>query len=317
MTGIIIGIIAVLIFAIIYFILITKNIKLKQEIDNLQSKNLETLKVNDEVKAFNQQLEDRNKKLAQEKEEKESSIARLTDSISQLNQSYSTLENSFETAANQLSKRYQSLQENLEKEFQEFTTDLIQEYTANESSYKERLNNLLEDIKNSEQIQLSITEANIRIEEIKTQANFYKIQISKEDLEEIRILREILPKLRNKEALNKVIWKVYYENPTSDLIVLVIGSNAINGIYKITNLTNQMCYVGQAIDLAARWKQHIKRGLGAETPTKNKLYPAMQEFGVENFSFEVLEKCSKEQLNQQEDYWQNFFSAKTFGYSIK
>ena len=77
------------------------------------------------------------------------------------------------------------------------------------------------------------------------------------------------------------------------------------------------CYVGQAVNIADRWKQHIKRGIGADTPTRNKLYPAMLENGVENFSFEVIEECPREKLSEREDYWQDFFKAKEFGYSIK
>jgi hypothetical protein len=156
-----------------------------------------------------------------------------------------------------------------------------------------------------------------RAEEIKQEANFYKIQLSDLDIEEIRLLKNITPYLRDKEPLNKVIWKVYYEKPTTDLIGRVIGSGARTGIYKITNLENNMCYVGQAVNLADRWKQHIKRGLGAETPTRNKLYPAMITFGVENFSFEVIEECPRENLDEREDYWQEYFKAKEFGYSIK
>ena len=78
-----------------------------------------------------------------------------------------------------------------------------------------------------------------------------------------------------------------------------------------------MCYVGQAANLAERWKQHIKRGLGADPITKNKLYPAMKATGVENFSFEVIEECERSKLDEREDYWQDFFKAKEFGYSIK
>ena len=70
-------------------------------------------------------------------------------------------------------------------------------------------------------------------------------------------------------------------------------------------------------NIADRWKQHIKRGIGAETPTRNKLYPAMLAIGVENFSFEVIEECSRDQLDAREDYWQDYFKAKEFGYSIK
>lgn len=43
----------------------------------------------------------------------------------------------------------------------------------------------------------------------------------------------------------------------------------------------------------------------------------MAEIGVENFSFEIIEECSRDQLNIREDYWQDFFKAKEFGYSIK
>ena len=70
-------------------------------------------------------------------------------------------------------------------------------------------------------------------------------------------------------------------------------------------------------NIAERWRQHIKRGLGAETPTRNKLYPAMAQFGVENFTFEIVEKCPAAALNEKEDYWQDYFHAKDFGYSIK
>lgn len=75
--------------------------------------------------------------------------------------------------------------------------------------------------------------------------------------------------------------------------------------------------MGQAVDVAARWRQHIKRGLGAETPTRNKLYPAMNSAGIENFTFELVEECAENQLDEREDFWQDFFHAKDFGYSIK
>ena len=43
----------------------------------------------------------------------------------------------------------------------------------------------------------------------------------------------------------------------------------------------------------------------------------MQADGVENFMFEVIEECPPELLNEREIYWQNYFGAKEFGYSIK
>ena len=68
-----------------------------------------------------------------------------------------------------------------------------------------------------------------------------------------------------------------------------------------------MCYIGQAVDIASRWKQHTKRGVGAEDWTQNKLYPAMYSIGVENFTFEIVEECDRSKLNEREDYWQNYY----------
>ena len=161
------------------------------------------------------------------------------------------------------------------------------------------------------------TEAAKREEEKRQESNFYRLVLSEADLHEVHQLREILPILRDKEPLNKVIWKVYYEKPYTDMVGRVLGQGVKIGIYKITNTKNQMCYVGQSANVAERWRQHIKRGLGAETPTRNKLYPAMEEYGVETFTFELLEECPRSELDEKEDAWQDFFNAKTFGYSIK
>jgi hypothetical protein len=46
----------------------------------------------------------------------------------------------------------------------------------------------------------------------------------------------------------------------------ILGTKTICGIYKITNLNTNMCYIGQAVDMATRWKTHCKCGLGIDTP---------------------------------------------------
>ena len=174
--------------------------------------------------------------------------------------------------------------------------------------------------KNYEKLKNQVDNATLaakREEEKKNNIKFYQVNLSQEDKEDIEKLKEIEKKLSRPDVLNKLIYKVYLEKPTTDLVNRVIGPDSVTGIYKITNTVNQMTYVGQSVDLKARWRQHIKRGIGAETPLKNKLYPAMEEFGVWNFTFEVIEICKKEELNEREQFWQEYFNAKTYGYSIK
>ena len=223
------------------------------------------------------------------------------------------LDRSLEQAA----AEYQLSEEKYMTSYLQMMKDCANQYLENIKSYQqmsETARAMFEDL----QSKVDTAIAAAKREEEKRQArNFYRLTIPDSDLHEIAQLRAVEPYLRDKEALNKVIWKVYYEKPYTDLIGRVIGTDIKTGIYKITNIENNMCYIGQAANVADRWRQHIKRGLGAETPTRNKLYPAMAEYGVENFTFELVEECDRNHLDEREDFWQNYFHSKDYGYSIK
>lgn len=222
-----------------------------------------------------------------------------------------------EKATNSMRETYEHNKTNFENEYNNIVADTIQRF-QNET---QRLDGIIEE-KKQKLVELqskvdAATEVNKRAELERNEKDFYRLQLSEQDIEEIEKIRSIIPYLRSAEPINKVIWTVYYQKPYTDLIGRVVGSGRKTGIYKITNIENQMCYVGQAVDIADRWKQHIRRGVGADPPTRNKLYPAMLAIGVENFTFEIIEECAGKDLNSREDYWQNFYHAKDFGYSIK
>lgn len=220
-------------------------------------------------------------------------------------------------SAEQMAQKYQQAEDNYQQEYLKAIEESTKEYTNLIIQKQEELNKISQELVEAKAKQNAIAEANKRAEEVKQKEQFYKLNLSEIDIEEIKKLRSIIPYLRSAEPINKVIWKVYYEKSYTDLIGRVIGQGIHTGIYKITNIENQKCYIGQAVNIADRWKQHIKRGVGAEAPTRNKLYPAMYELGPEQFTFEILEECDKSLLDSREDYWQEFYQAKEFGYSIK
>ena len=230
----------------------------------------------------------------------------------------------FHTDIEEIHAIFMDTKHSLEDSYEELAKDLVQDYLDKEQENVQKIKKLnekiqfeesqLEDLRHKVEAAVAYDKRN---EENKNKTDFYKLNLTQDDLDEIYELRKIISHFRNPEPVNKVIWKTYYEKPYTDLVGRVIGSGIHCGIYKITNLQNNMCYVGQSTNIAERWKQHIKRGLGADTPTRNKLYPIMQTVGVENFSFEIIEECTKSQLKDREDYWQDFFKAKEFGYSIK
>lgn len=80
------------------------------------------------------------------------------------------------------------------------------------------------------------------------------------------------------------------------------------GIYKITNKINGKIYVGQSNDIERRFSEHKYRN-------KLPIDIAIQKYGKENFTFEVLEKCSIEQLNNRETYWIKALKSFEDGYN--
>ena len=81
------------------------------------------------------------------------------------------------------------------------------------------------------------------------------------------------------------------------------------GIYKITNTINGKVYVGQSVDINRRWRQHKNSEL--DYP----LYKAFKKYGIENFTFEVLEECTITELNERERYYIQLYDSCHFGYN--
>ena len=292
-----------------------ENQKIQEELDKNKQENWRVQIDLEAARNFKKHIDndiiDLQEKLLKKQDEADSSvqdyyIKHLTLAKERFANDLEKLEEDYNVAEQEYQSQYLVLMQDTARQFQNEFLD-----TQNELK---QLNITLEDTKAKV---AAAVEANKRAAEAEQKKDFYRLVLSKIDIEEITKLREVAQYLRNSEPLNKVIWKVYYERPYTDLIGRVIGSGVHCGIYKITNIDNGMCYIGQAVNIADRWKQHIKRGIGADPPTRNKLYPAMLASGVENFTFEIVEECDRTKLNEREIYWQEFFKAKEFGYSIK
>ena len=166
--------------------------------------------------------------------------------------------------------------------------------------------------------QNAAVEAYKKLDELKNEENFYRITLTNEEEEDLQELHKAILKLRNPLPFRKAVYAIYYQPKINDLCLRVIGNRKVSGIYKITHLESGRTYVGQSVDIANRWKQHGKRGSGAEQITNNKLYPAMLEYGLEAFMFEILEEISDpNKLNTAEKYWQDYFKSQEFGYSMR
>ena len=81
------------------------------------------------------------------------------------------------------------------------------------------------------------------------------------------------------------------------------------GIYKITNLINGKCYIGQSRNIQNRWRRH------RSSNDEYSIHLAFRKYGLENFKFEIIEECSVDKLNDREKYWINFYDSYENGYN--
>lgn len=83
----------------------------------------------------------------------------------------------------------------------------------------------------------------------------------------------------------------------------------MTGIYKITNKINGKCYIGQSTLIKKRWSNHKNTSCNpTSTAYEYPLYRAFRKYGIENFSFEVLEECNNSELNEKERYWIKYYN---------
>ena len=156
-------------------------------------------------------------------------------------------------------------------------------------------------------------EARLREQQKKDKINFYKLSINDADLADVKMLENLKASFHKPVVLSKLIWTQYFQKQMTELCDRVLGKKTICGIYKITNLNSEQCYIGQSVDVSKRWKDHCKCGLGIEASATNKLYNNMQKNGVWNFSFELLEECSRNLLNEKERFWIEMYQSDKFG----
>lgn len=154
----------------------------------------------------------------------------------------------------------------------------------------------------------AINEAIKRERELSEKEDFYKIQLSLDDIEDIRLLKSMTSRLRHREIIPKLIWDSLISRPTNEMIKRVVGDK-VGGIYKITYVPTGESYIGKTVSFKDRWKNHIQTALGMEKAASSTLHTHMARNGVWNYSFEILEEVSKEKQSEREKFYINLYGT--------
>lgn len=276
---------------------------------------------------FSKRNLDKIKKIKIDNSTKEKEKEKLLDDIHQLTLSKAILENQIKDTK-EVYKSYEKDLENynttlniaknsyidkiaesyskIEKDFDKKKKMLEIEFDLLTEEKQLELDKIIESISSGVQAQL-------REREIQEKTKFYQLYIPDQDLSDILKLEDIKNDLHQPVILSKLIWSTYFQKQVTALCNRVFGLNQKCGIYKLTDRVTQQCYIGQSVNIQERIKQHCKCGLGIDAPTTSKLYNAMKKDGIWNFTFELLEECKREDLNEKEKMWILIYQADKFG----
>lgn len=90
------------------------------------------------------------------------------------------------------------------------------------------------------------------------------------------------------------------------------------GIYKITNEVNNKIYIGQSINIEKRVKEHFwKSECSKDRSYNSALHSAIRKYGKQNFSWEIIEECTIDNIDDREKYYIKYYNSLTpNGYNI-
>ena len=230
-----------------------------------------------------------------------------------------TIEDNQEEIARQSFTNYCNILDNeykeKEEEYNKLLVELEYAYDAKYDELAATIAQINTDLDKIKQTRAAAMEAQRKEKEIEENFQFYSISIDAKDRNDIQTLERVKKDLNNPRILSMLIWTTFFRDKITELCNNVLGTKTIIGIYKITNQETKECYIGQSVDIAKRWKDHAKCGLDIDRPQGNKLYQNMIEYGLWNFTFELLEECPREQLNEKEKFYISLYDSCNYGFN--
>lgn len=161
----------------------------------------------------------------------------------------------------------------------------------------------------------AINQQILRERALEEKQDFYRIQLDDSSKQDIEVLNNIRQKLNKTDLLNKLIYDNYIARPAKEMVKRVLEGKNPCGIYKVTNIQTNEIYIGKSVKIGDRFLNHIKSACGLEGVAESQFQRALKKYGVDCFTWELLEECPKENLTEKEKGYIIFYGTKEYGYN--
>lgn len=325
---ILLSLILIIIFLICYF-----NFKLKDKKDKLKNKwlqeNLENLEKSIEkekeikIDKLNKELEEVKKRHNESIHQLEEQSNRVSEALRVSQLHHDTLLNNEKRILDKEISEYRAQQEQkLQKDYEKLCKELSDTYNdmnditiCSIRDTEEELNKKAKELSEYEKKLAAANEAMKREQEREEKQDFYRVCLSEDDKLDIELIKTLIPKINNRMALNKLIWDVYVKKAVAALVKNVLDNREISGIYKFTHIKTGKIYIGKTSRMKYRVSEHMKSAFDLSSIATSSFHTALKKYGVDAFTFEVLEECPKEQLSEREKYWIGFYQSDLYGWN--
>ena len=319
----IIIIIAIILIVIAFFVgrslaskpIENNNYKIKQELEELQKqKNTELKELEILVRTKEEQETERRHQL----DKLDSDLCWKWKDIHNAEDKLKGIENQYQDKLQVIQNTEQLAKEAYDKNMQIYARKTLDEQTKYEETvqkHKEEIENVKKELDSYKETKRAVIEAARKEKNIQENKDEYCLILPREEERDVSILREAEDRISKPRVAAMAIWNGYYQQTAKTKFPKILGKQDVCGVYKITNQKTGECYIGQAVDVRKRWYEHAKAGLGIDTPQGNKLYASMKEYGLDDFSFELLEECDQKDLDKKEKYFIELYQSNIVGFN--
>ena len=263
--------------------------------------------VNRQVQLVNNQLRQVNDTLQTQRERAKNYEAGLRELAEEAAKTYE--KDLMKIADTRVAEAKAKMQQEAKKQHEE----LMAQFGEKAAEMSEQLSILTESINEYSAKQAAINEAILRQRALEEQQDFYRVCLGPEAANDVEILNAARQNLKKPEIIDKIIYDNYIGKPVLEMIKRVLQNTTCSGIYKITCIKTGEIYIGKSTDVKSRWQQHCKSAFNCGTIAHSLLHTKMKQYGIEQFTFELVEQVPKEQLSEREKFYINFYQTKETG----
>ena len=223
-----------------------------------------------------------------------------------------------EQLENEMRAQEEKSQQLLQQKIEEYNVEIEKEKKHAEQVKEEINQNLLDALQEAsfQHVKFESLLAPLQqYEKAQQERLYYTIQVPEEYHNDIDYLLNVVSqKVNHPDIISKLVWAEYVK-PYMDETIKRVDIKDEPGIYKITSIETNKCYIGKSTNVKKRLQDHFKSSVGITSIADQAIHHAILEQGIWNWTIEIITYCDKDKLNELEKYYIEFFKAVEFGYN--